>query len=726
MLRTAFLFAICFFCIQGMSQPIVGNMTYRDYPSRNGNPRFGLLEFLPKDYTQNGSYKHPLIIYLHGLGDWGNGTMDPDPDVNNPTGVIIGKLTLGGIPELIRLGATMQFEVHGRKGSFVVLAPQVNNSVAAVPSSPGPWQPFYIRALVDSAKRHLNIDPNKIFVVGHSYGGYGAYVFAGESQANANEIAGVIPVCGADGRNGYPNLTSYYVNAQVGVLAIHSTDDNLVPDNGAQNLVNDINSNNPLIRAQRITQGTFGGGHEIYRRNADTTVFYAYDTTNRYMYPNIYQWMLGVDKARIVNGTLTSNSAPVADLGVGGGDTTILVSPNRFGFTLNASKSVDNSDVIVRYQWELLSSPPGTTASDFRRLKDFFQNASFPIEVPQGSFLFSRLGTYTFRLTLTDLYGAVTTTNKVITLSKGSTLNMPPAIETVYDEVPGSRVIDSKPDTLTINGSAMSVYIDGKWFDWESFASSGGNPFSTMEVVWRVISKPPGGTVVLPNLSEVGTISGLTDNGVYVLELRFEEKANRSIISRDTLYILRNLALPANLRSFKGRTIGTINELNWSTASEFNVSHFELERSADGRDFQRIARINASAGNSTAQRNYTYRDDQAPRGKIYYRLRIVDLDGSFKRSGTIQLHNDGKGMAVNVFPNPVKDQLSIQMEGPFMGLLKYKIYTSAGVLVYDGTWKKTQWIQTLQHPTVGWSKGLHIIELQSETGFRQSFQLFKD
>jgi hypothetical protein len=66
------------------------------------------------------------------------------------------------------------------------------------------------------------------------------------------------------------------------------------------------------------------------------------------------------------------------------------------------------------------------------------------------------------------------------------------------------------------------------------------------------------------------------------------------------------------------------------------------------------------------------------------------------------------------------------MEGPFMGLLKYKIYTSAGVLIYDGTWKKTQWIQTLQHPTVGWSKGLHIIELQSETGFRQSFQLFKD
>jgi hypothetical protein len=74
-------------------------------------------------------------------------------------------------------------------------------------------------------------------------------------------------------------------------------------------------------------------------------------------------------------------------------------------------------------------------------------------------------------------------------------------------------------------------------------------------------------------------------------------------------------------------------KLDWQTSTESNSSHFIVERSADGAEWEAIGTVKA-AGNSTQSMNYTFEDGLPISGKSMYRLQQMDLDGSFRLSGT--------------------------------------------------------------------------------------------
>ncbi len=97
--------------------------------------------------------------------------------------------------------------------------------------------------------------------------------------------------------------------------------------------------------------------------------------------------------------------------------------------------------------------------------------------------------------------------------------------------------------------------------------------------------------------------------------------------------------LPIELLSFQGRTVGAVNELYWSTASEHNNDHFDLERSADGEHFTRIGTVDG-AGDSQTRIDYTFTDADPERGMNHYRLKQVDVDDVFTYSPVISLHNE--------------------------------------------------------------------------------------
>jgi len=92
--------------------------------------------------------------------------------------------------------------------------------------------------------------------------------------------------------------------------------------------------------------------------------------------------------------------------------------------------------------------------------------------------------------------------------------------------------------------------------------------------------------------------------------------------------------LPVELIYFRGEKAGEDNLLSWKTASEFNTSHFELERSANGYDFDFLAKIEA-VGNSNQILDYSYLDESPSPQRDYYRLKIIDFDGTFEYSNTI-------------------------------------------------------------------------------------------
>ncbi|GAB3202567.1 hypothetical protein ABID22_002699 [Pontibacter aydingkolensis] len=115
------------------------------------------------------------------------------------------------------------------------------------------------------------------------------------------------------------------------------------------------------------------------------------------------------------------------------------------------------------------------------------------------------------------------------------------------------------------------------------------------------------------------------------------------------------IPLAVELTSFTGLPTQNGITLNWSTASEENNSHFEVERSADGQAFEQIAKVNGN-GNSSIAINYTYLDINPLQGTNYYRLKQVDYDGQFEYSKTIAVSNDrATAMQVTMAPNPCRN-----------------------------------------------------------------------
>ena len=102
--------------------------------------------------------------------------------------------------------------------------------------------------------------------------------------------------------------------------------------------------------------------------------------------------------------------------------------------------------------------------------------------------------------------------------------------------------------------------------------------------------------------------------------------------------ILIQSALPIELYVFDGKSIGSNNYLFWTTASESNTSHFNLQKSRDGESWTTITTLNA-AGNSTINIDYNVTDYAVEPIINYYRLQQYDLNGVYTTYGPIAINN---------------------------------------------------------------------------------------
>jgi hypothetical protein len=123
--------------------------------------------------------------------------------------------------------------------------------------------------------------------------------------------------------------------------------------------------------------------------------------------------------------------------------------------------------------------------------------------------------------------------------------------------------------------------------------------------------------------------------------------------------------LPVELTSFTGTVNAqSLATLRWTTASERNTDYFALERSPDGTSFKEVGRI-AAAGTNSRVSAYQWPDPQRLTGTTYYRLRQVDIDGTFHYSSVITLAPiSSTARLVEVYPNPSAGQaINILLQG---------------------------------------------------------------
>lgn len=138
----------------------------------------------------------------------------------------------------------------------------------------------------------------------------------------------------------------------------------------------------------------------------------------------------------------------------------------------------------------------------------------------------------------------------------------------------------------------------------------------------------------------------------------------------------QEFTLPINLASFTGSLINDKSNLKWITANEVNAKEFAIERSSDGANFLKIGVV--SAKNRSYATSYIYEDASPTKGANYYRLKMIDNDGSFTYSNVVVISLTAFSTStLQIFPNPVISTITISHP-------KADIGTVVKVLSIDG------------------------------------------
>jgi endonuclease I len=145
------------------------------------------------------------------------------------------------------------------------------------------------------------------------------------------------------------------------------------------------------------------------------------------------------------------------------------------------------------------------------------------------------------------------------------------------------------------------------------------------------------------------------NNAVYAIQ------GNRNPYVDHPEYLARVLTcsgiVPVTLTSFTGTLRNNTAVLVWTATQETNFKTYEIERSTNGVTFEKIGSVE---GHNLA--NYGFTDQRLPqKNVIFYRLKMLDIDGKFQYSNIIALKLNNDFSNAFVYPNPAKGTLNIQL-----------------------------------------------------------------
>jgi hypothetical protein len=204
--------------------------------------------------------------------------------------------------------------------------------------------------------------------------------------------------------------------------------------------------------------------------------------------------------------------------------------------------------------------------------------------------------------------------------------------------ITGSVVI--KGDVLMRNNSAISV--SGSLVIEGDFTSENQTNFTITG----------GGSVIVGGTVTVGNDSNLTGPPGSFVSGGCSQGSGSNWCSGGVL--------PVKLLYFDARIEGDIVSLVWATEKVEAFDRFEIEKAAENLVFFRIAEIFAQAGYSSVIQRYSYIDHVPYSGLNYYRLKAIDLDGTFEYFNIEFINYKGQ-RNLEVFSNPVTSELRLNV-----------------------------------------------------------------
>jgi Secretion system C-terminal sorting domain len=185
--------------------------------------------------------------------------------------------------------------------------------------------------------------------------------------------------------------------------------------------------------------------------------------------------------------------------------------------------------------------------------------------------------------------------------------------------------------------------------------------------------------------------------------------AGVTLTNLEMMRIFPFTALAVELIDFKGETTKNGVDLTWTTASEKNNNYYDVERSVDGKTFEKIGQVKGN-GTTTAKQSYTFTDNTPLSILTYYRLRQVDFDGTSTTSNIISIPPKDNAKGIKIYPNPsAASQITLDFAADAEGV---SVVNALGQVVFQ---QKTMGQNRLQLDISTWAKGVYFVKTTENT-----------
>lgn len=282
-----------------------------------------------------------------------------------------------------------------------------------------------------------------------------------------------------------------------------------------------------------------------------------------------------------------------------------------------------------------------------------------------------------------NIYGVVTR-NGNLTFSGGSTLNVYDTLIIKGNFTVASSVVVHPGGVLIITGDFTStssggnkLINNGTVVTVGNFSHSGGN-INTNDKFYSFDTTP--------SFSWGANMDGVGYNGSNTSTMGNELKSHAALDSDNTS--LSNFVnsilgiLPIKLISFTGSAEKTAVSLTWTTASEEGFDHFEIERASEELIFEKIEELNGVGYNTDDEHVYSLTDTNPMIGTNYYRLKSVDLDGSYEYSAIVSVGVEAS-KSISVYPNPSNgDFVNVSTNSELSENTEVMIFNQEGVMLH--------------------------------------------
>lgn len=343
-----------------------------------------------------------------------------------------------------------------------------------------------------------------------------------------------------------------------------------------------------------------------------------------------------------------------------------------FGLSINSYNGFSGSVSLTED-----GSPAGTTVN----LTSSSLSISNTSGVPAGNYSINIEGTSG------SAYHSTSVGLKVMTVPAATTLNLP------------------------ADGST-AVAID-QVLDWEAIGNADAYDLeiATDAGFVNMVETQPGLTT-----TSADPTSLLTET-TYFWRVRCQNGCGPSLYSPTFSFTTEN-ALPVELLDFWSEVRPTSIVLNWRTASEINTKGAFVERRTADSSFEAIGWVDG-AGNSSQVQTYTYNDLDVEDGVTYfYRLRLVDLDGTFSFSKTIKVSLDVADSAIEVFPNPVNNDFKLRISSDTNESVVIYMYDLSGRVIMEKRVDVVQGQNVHRMNSESLENGIYLISVKSDAYFK--------